>query len=156
MLLAIRDPESFAQPDSKRRVPTLAECRLFTAGTEGGDLVERCLFTGRVLVSPVLPLSESRSTLGTDCVHSDSSLTSLCLSANIPSSSRTYLGNLNLAKPLYDMYRLLFHISPPCLPQSLHARSRTRSTHSSNGGTTFKNTDAEHIMGTSCEGAESP
>jgi len=70
MTLAIRDPEAFYHPTSqssfdepsssstntfnehKARLPRLDELRLFTAGSDSGDLVERCLFTGRILVSP--------------------------------------------------------------------------------------------------------
>ena len=44
------------QADVRARLPRLDELRLFTAGSDSGDLVERCLSTGRVLVS----LLESR------------------------------------------------------------------------------------------------
>jgi hypothetical protein len=66
MALAIRDPEDFydsASPSSdpstsssssstrQKRLPSLEELRLFTAGSDSGDLIERCLFTGAILVS---------------------------------------------------------------------------------------------------------
>lgn len=49
MTLVIRDPENFhTKPYS---VPKLEDLRLFTAGSDSTDLVERCLSTGRILVS---------------------------------------------------------------------------------------------------------
>lgn len=48
MVLVARDPEAFhTKPYS---VPKLEDLRLFTAGSDSADLVERCLLTGRILV----------------------------------------------------------------------------------------------------------
>jgi len=49
MALVIRDPEGFAS--KPYAVPRISDLRLFTAGSESIDLTERCLETGRVLVS---------------------------------------------------------------------------------------------------------
>lgn len=51
LALVIRDPTVFYEVDNTRRVPRLDELRLFTAGSDSGDVVERCLVTGRILVS---------------------------------------------------------------------------------------------------------
>lgn len=49
MALVIRDPDNFhSKPYS---VPKLQDLRLFTSGSDSTDLVERCLETGRILVS---------------------------------------------------------------------------------------------------------
>jgi hypothetical protein len=49
MSLVIRDPEAFASKTYV--VPRIPDLRLFTAGSESTDLTERCLETGRILVS---------------------------------------------------------------------------------------------------------
>lgn len=49
MALVIRDPSAFSQ--KAYRVPKVADLRLYTSGSDSGDLVERCLSTGRILVS---------------------------------------------------------------------------------------------------------
>mgnify|MGYP002718980361 FL=1 len=48
--VVVKDPEYFQSADITRRVPRLEELRLFTAGSDSGDIVERCLLTGRILV----------------------------------------------------------------------------------------------------------
>jgi len=48
------------------RLPRLDELRLFTAGSDSGDLVERCLMTGRVLVSRPRCQVEGDMGAGTD------------------------------------------------------------------------------------------
>lgn len=54
--LVVRDPTSLASSSKRtRRIPTLEECRLFTAGSDSGELVERCLFTGRILQTMTVP-----------------------------------------------------------------------------------------------------
>jgi U3 small nucleolar RNA-associated protein 4 len=50
MALVIKDPEDFHTKGYN--VPKLEDLRLFTAGSDSTDLVERCLVTGRILVSP--------------------------------------------------------------------------------------------------------
>jgi len=47
--LVIRDPTSLHLKNYA--VPKIADLRLFTAGSDSSDLTERCLLTGRVLVS---------------------------------------------------------------------------------------------------------
>lgn len=56
MALVIRDPENFhSKPYS---VPRISDLRLFVAGSESTELTERCLETGRILVSnPTLLLT---------------------------------------------------------------------------------------------------
>jgi U3 small nucleolar RNA-associated protein 4 len=49
MALVIKDPEDFHTKGYN--VPKLEDLRLFTAGSDSTDLVERCLVTGRILVS---------------------------------------------------------------------------------------------------------
>lgn len=49
MALVIKDPEEFHTKGYN--VPRLEDLRLFTAGSDSTDLVERCLVTGRILVS---------------------------------------------------------------------------------------------------------
>lgn len=51
MALVIKDPEEFHIKGYN--VPKLEDLRLFTAGSDSTDLVERCLVTGRILVSPL-------------------------------------------------------------------------------------------------------
>jgi len=54
MALVVRDPEAFH--DTSYSVPKLEDLRLFTAGSDSTDLVERCLLTGRILVrSSIIP-----------------------------------------------------------------------------------------------------
>lgn len=55
--LVIRDPTSFtsSSPSLLRRVPSLSDLRLFTSGSDSGDLVERCLFTGSILSTTPIP-----------------------------------------------------------------------------------------------------
>jgi U3 small nucleolar RNA-associated protein 4 len=49
MALVLRDPDNFhLKPYA---VPRLTDLRLFTAGSDSEDLTERCLQTGRILVS---------------------------------------------------------------------------------------------------------
>jgi U3 small nucleolar RNA-associated protein 4 len=48
MALVVRDPEAFHSKIYS--VPKLEDLRLFTAGSDSTDLVERCLLTGRILV----------------------------------------------------------------------------------------------------------
>lgn len=48
MALVIKDPEEFHTKGYN--VPKLEDLRLFTAGSDSTDLVERCLVTGRILV----------------------------------------------------------------------------------------------------------
>jgi U3 small nucleolar RNA-associated protein 4 len=50
MCLVLRDPAEFQHKPYK--VPRLADLRLYTAGSDSGDITERCLFTGRILVCP--------------------------------------------------------------------------------------------------------
>ncbi|OCF35969.1 hypothetical protein I316_02464 [Kwoniella heveanensis BCC8398] len=45
--LVIRDPLNFHRKGYS--VPKIEDLRLFTAGSDSGDLIERCLFTGRIL-----------------------------------------------------------------------------------------------------------
>jgi U3 small nucleolar RNA-associated protein 4 len=51
MALVIKDPEDFHTKGYN--VPKLEDLRLFTAGSDSTDLVERCLVTGRILVSHI-------------------------------------------------------------------------------------------------------
>ncbi|KAJ9098622.1 hypothetical protein QFC21_004269 [Naganishia friedmannii] len=53
--VVVRDPEYFHSPEVTRRVPRLEELRLFTAGSDSGDIVERCLLTGRILQTYAVP-----------------------------------------------------------------------------------------------------
>lgn len=49
MVLTIRDPAEFHL--KAYRVPRIEDLRLFTAGSDTSDITERCLLTGRILVS---------------------------------------------------------------------------------------------------------
>ncbi|WVF67825.1 hypothetical protein IAT40_002586 [Kwoniella sp. CBS 6097] len=51
--LVIRDPLNFHRKGYS--VPKIEDLRLFTAGSDSGDLVERCLFTGRILQTYSIP-----------------------------------------------------------------------------------------------------
>ena len=51
MALVIRDPVNFHRKPYS--VPRLTDLRLFTTGSDSSDLAERCLLTGRILVSPI-------------------------------------------------------------------------------------------------------
>ncbi|KAJ9113775.1 hypothetical protein QFC20_001801 [Naganishia adeliensis] len=53
--VVVKDPEYFQSPDVTWRVPRLSDLRLFTAGSDSGDIVERCLLTGRILQTYAVP-----------------------------------------------------------------------------------------------------
>jgi U3 small nucleolar RNA-associated protein 4 len=80
MSLVIRDPDNFH--NKAYSVPKLEDLRLFTAGSDSTDLVERCLSTGSILV----------------CHHSPhTTRMELNISVNLPNPLSTIMVNLCLA-----------------------------------------------------------
>ena len=63
MALVLRDPTT------TQTVPRLSDVRLFTAGSDSTDLVERCLHTGHVLVRHPIASADRRTPLQSHLHH---------------------------------------------------------------------------------------
>ncbi|WWD20897.1 hypothetical protein CI109_105375 [Kwoniella shandongensis] len=101
MSLVIRDPLNFHR--KSYAVPKVEDLRLFTAGSDSGDLIERCLITGRVLQTYAIP-SPPLWSLSVSPTHD-----LLCLATTSPS-----LHFLSIPQPTY------FTPSPPLSPPPSH------------------------------------
>ncbi|WVR08787.1 hypothetical protein IAU60_005845 [Kwoniella sp. DSM 27419] len=101
LALVIRDPVNFhRRPYS---VPKVEDLRLFTAGSDSGDLIERCLATGRILQSYSIPSPP----LWSISVAPTQDL--LCLATTSPN-----LHFLSIPSPT------IFNPSPPLAPPPSH------------------------------------
>lgn len=143
MTLAIRDPEDFyasASPSSdpstsssssssrQKRLPSLEELRLFTAGSDSGDLIERCLFTGAILVSFRVVSAARIATYVSICSLQSIPLPPIILfiSANHSSPIWTYLVLVPVAHPHPPRHLNLRTPYPPSLPLLLFPRTQHR------------------------------
>jgi U3 small nucleolar RNA-associated protein 4 len=97
MTLVIRDPENFhAKPYS---VPKLEDLRLFTSGSDSTDLVERCLSSGRILVShpiSMLPACCTQTDITVDIPHP---VTSTMVNVGLTHPPTFVLGDLITSAP---------------------------------------------------------
>lgn len=120
--VVVKDPEYFQSADVTRRVPRLEELRLFTAGSDSGDIVERCLLTGRILVSP------------DSFWHALCDIYSCPLLANICCPWSSGMGNVSCAhagstrgRHQQPPYPLLVHLALLHLPGTIIANHANRS-----------------------------
>lgn len=138
--VVVKDPEYFQSPDVTRRVPRLSELRLFTAGSDSGDIVERCLLTGRILVrmnSGFFGFTTDSLVIAANLCRSRSSRLGHVFSTD---SGSTRCGNKQPAHSLpFDLSS--FHLPGTilaCHPIGSHSRS---------------NQDIVHRLGTADKGA---
>lgn len=134
--VVVRDPEYFHSPEVTRRVPRLEELRLFTAGSDSGDIVERCLLTGRILVSRSENLFKGEQRSWTSFI------------ANICCSWSSYLGNdcFTNTGQACRCKQQSSHSLPEYIPS--FTISRTVLTSHANRSYTRKNEDIINCLGT--------
>ncbi|WVQ86293.1 hypothetical protein IAT38_008462 [Cryptococcus sp. DSM 104549] len=101
MTLVIRDPLNYQRKGYS--VPKVEDLRLFTAGSDSGDLIERCLLTGRILQTYAIP-SPPLWSLSVSPTHD-----LLCLATTSPN-----LHFLSIPPPT------LFDLSPALSPPPSH------------------------------------
>ncbi|KAK8850731.1 hypothetical protein IAR55_004651 [Kwoniella newhampshirensis] len=113
MALVIRDPLNFHRKPYS--VPKVEDLRLFTAGSDSGDLIERCLLSGRVLQTYAIP-SPPLWSLSVSPTHD-----LLCLATTSP-----LLHFLSIPQPTYFTPSPALSPPPSHLLRSDTLPSRTR------------------------------